>query len=409
MKIHILDIDYSSQKIIAQACIKFTDLQKKAIFTYRKDPNVDIYVGEENSLYQRELNPTRVKSIVGYLRAAILQNKNNMLSVVFPTAMLLACDYDTKNFIKDRPNDDEGIQARQHDDIEIDPPNDFFIVDGQHRLGSMKKLYEYVHILTPTSDDLKIKSYLDSFEFNCTILINFDVWEQAQVFADVNFNQKSVNKSFYFEIYGMQYPENDTDKYNGYIYLAHRLVEVMNTNDKSPLKGKIKMLGTGVGLISQSCLGEALMEHMSSPLGIWSYPKITGNNRHMTIELISYYYAVEHVFKDYWPIEMKHRSIICKTTGVYAFIKLMGYIHAYKLSDKVKQDLKNMSSVEICKAYVDEIKPMLELLAQQKERLFAMKDSKDPDRKDYAQFSGTGGKGLATRLYQEMVSIIENY
>ena len=147
MRIHILDIDHPSQKIIAQACIKFTDLQNKAIFTYRKDPNIDIYVGKEDNLYQRDLNPNRVSAIVKYLRKAILNNKENMLSVIFPTAMLLSCNYDEGNIV-----------AAKNEDVNIIMPSDFFIVDGQHRLGSMKKLYKSVLGSLNNDEDMKIKS-----------------------------------------------------------------------------------------------------------------------------------------------------------------------------------------------------------------------------------------------------------
>jgi len=43
-------------------------------------------------------------------------------------------------------------------------------------------------------------------------MMNFDTWEQAQVFAEVNFNQKRVSRSLYYDIYGMNYSEDSTDK-----------------------------------------------------------------------------------------------------------------------------------------------------------------------------------------------------
>ena len=34
-----------------------------------------------------------------------------------------------------------------------------------------------------------VKKILEDFQFSCTVLLDFDIWEQGKVFADVNFNQ----------------------------------------------------------------------------------------------------------------------------------------------------------------------------------------------------------------------------
>src|SRR5690606_14988011 len=114
------------------------------------------------------------------------------------------------------------------------------IVDGQHRLAAMLKLYE-----DASSDKIRIGRYslqqkypdltnnivqnrLTSFELNCTLLIGFDLWEQGKVFADVNFNQKPVNKSLYYDIFG-SYPDPDKND----IFLAHMLALHLNNNEDS--------------------------------------------------------------------------------------------------------------------------------------------------------------------------------
>ena len=60
----------------------------------------------------------------------------------------------------------------------------------------------------------------------------------------------------------------------------------------------------------------------------------------MASELISFYTVVKECFSDYWPIYMKHRSILSKTTGVGAMIRLMGYIHVRFLNDEIRQGLQ---------------------------------------------------------------------
>ena len=73
------------------------------------------------------------------------------------------------------------------------------------------------------------------------------------------------------------------------------------------------------------------MKHMATPLGIW-YIKSDNlpqkpNYRYMAVELISFYTCIKDMFKEYWPKDNSHVSILCKTTGVNAMMQLMGYIH----------------------------------------------------------------------------------
>lgn len=284
--------------------------------------------------------------------------------------------------------------------VELDMPQEFYIVDGQHRLYSMMELYKDVTGLLPSEEDAIIKAYLERYRFNCTIMMNFDTWEQAQVFAEVNFNQKRVSRSLYYDIYGMNYSENSADKEKNFIYISHNLVKFMNTNSDSPFYHKIKMLGSGRGLVSQACMAEALMRHMSSPLGIWyvDFTKFSGvpRYRYMASELISFYSVVRECFSDYWPIYTEHRSILSKTTGVGAMIRLMGYIHVRYLDDNVKKGLKE-SEVYLNPSYMNRVKNVLSALQDKAQFLFSFKGN----------FSGTGGKGLELALYNEMCRILQ--
>lgn len=80
------------------------------------------------------------------------------------------------------------------------------IVDGQHRFAAMMSLQDkHERILEGNDEKLKkisekILTQIKAYKFNCTVLLNFDLWDQAQLFANVNFNQKQVNKSLYYDI-----------------------------------------------------------------------------------------------------------------------------------------------------------------------------------------------------------------
>lgn len=269
LKVNVLSGDEKSQKLMLQACVPFVDLKDNARFFYREDPAQSPYkhrLDKEDEYYQRKIDENRVKSIKKYISTSILDDyRQQKVAVIFPTAMLLAFTIDDTQF--------------QIGDVsELAMPQDFYIVDGQHRLYSMMELYNDVSGVLPSHEDKIIKEYLEKYRFNCTIMMNFDTWEQAQVFAEVNFNQKRVSRSLYYDIYGMNYSENSADREKNFIYISHNLVKFMNTNPDSPFYHKIKMLGAGKGLVSQACMAEALMRHMSSPQGIWyiDFTKIIG-------------------------------------------------------------------------------------------------------------------------------------
>lgn len=398
MKAFVLNGDENSQKLILQACIPFTELKDKTRFTFRGDSSANPYSIETGNeeYYQRQIKEDRVKDISKYLKRAILQNgRDNNVAVIFPTAMLLAFNSDD---LKDSETD---FKIGREYNIEL-PNNNVYIVDGQHRLYSMMELYKDVSS-SKLSDDLRIKNYLDNYVYNCTLLMNFDMWEQGQVFADVNFNQKRVNKSLYYDIYGIEYPENTFDRNKNYIYIAHQLVKFMNETKESPFYHHIKMLGTGKGYFSQACLAEALMKHMATPFGIWYIkPDILSqkpNYKYMAVELISFYTCIKNIFKEYWPKDNRHVSILCKTTGVNAMMQLMGYIHqsiASKNKDVIV-DLNDSNSY-ISQSYIEAITPVLLKLKPYRDNLFALE----------GDYGGTGGSGLSSKLYKRMRDIISN-
>lgn len=398
IKIHVLSCEQASQKVVAQACIRFMDLKDRVQFSYRKAEAQSPYSTVANEEYQRKTDPTRVLEMTKYIRAQIL-NSPNVFPVIFPTAMLLACNYD--DFERPLDSGDDAVVYLEDGDCNKTP---FFIVDGQHRLFSMIQLYqEACQISLFDDDNSKIHAFLEKFEFNCTLLFNFDMWEQGQIFADVNFKQKSVNKSLYYEIYGMKYSENVQDRNKNFIYTAHRIVKVVNTEQLSPLRGKVKMLGTGNGLFSQACLAEALIAHMSTPMGIWyidfDRESVPPTYRYMTIELISFYTVVSKVFEQLWPTD-SHISILCKTTGIQAMVRLMGYLHK-KINPEIFIKIKDVSTLALNQEYMNAITPYLNQLKPFEKELFGLK-------KEDGNYSGTGGKGIVDALFKRMVEIIED-
>lgn len=395
----VLSGDVRSQKLVVQACIPFLDLSRHSVFSYMRDPNDNPYkkdeeddAEEKNKFYQRRIDTKRISKIKDFIRISILDEVNGRRAVaVFPTAMILS-------YV------DENSDYTIGDIVSLKMPYEVYIVDGQHRLFAMQELYKDVcgHNLFDDEKDKEnriVKEYIENYKFNCTILLNFDLWEQSQIFVEVNFNQRKVSKSLYYDIYGMYYNDSYVNDPRNYIYVAHMLVKHMNDSEDSPLKGKIKMLGSGIGLVSQSCFAESLIRNLSSRMSVWRIDSDDNTGKpsykYMAMELKAFYQEVEAVFSDIWPVDNKHRSIICKTTGISVMIRILGYIHQNVLSDDICQGLKD-ANADIVPQYKKVVHDELMKLYYERHRLFGLNGS----------YSKTGGKGIEKSLYRDMCEIL---
>ena len=395
----VLSGDICSQKLVVQACIPFLDLSRHSVFSYMRDPNDNPYKNDEgddaeekNRFYQRRIDTKRIAKIKDFIRNSILDEvKGRRAVAIFPTAMILS-------YV------DENSDYTIGDIVSLKMPYEVYIVDGQHRLFAMQELYKEVCGLNLFDDEKDkenriVKEYIENYKFNCTILLNFDLWEQSQIFVEVNFNQRKVSKSLYYDIYGMYYNDSYVNDPRNYIYVAHMLVKHMNNSEDSPLKGKIKMLGSGIGLVSQSCFAESLIRNMSSRMGIWRIDTEDNTGKpsykYMAVELKAFYQVVEKVFFDQWPIDNKHRSILCKTTGISAMIRLLGYIHQNVLTDELQKSLHDLDEKAIVE-YKNMVYNELMKLYYERHRLFGL----------HGDYSKTGGKGIEASLFRAMCEIL---
>lgn len=416
-------VNQLTAKPIAISAIDFPTLRNMVKFTSREPQDYDPFtpvkkatkVEEEvkNTYYQRLTNDKRVNSIYNFLLNEISNvhySKTNALGS-FPTSIIISLDldldYDTKeefvNFIE-HIGKEEYIGAYferiNEKNIELCIPDGKFalIVDGQHRLAGMIKLYndaqnESVKIgrkslkeKYPGLTDEFVLNCLKKFEFNCTILLGFDKWEQGKVFADVNFNQKPVNKSLYYDIFG-SYP----DPHKNDIFLAHMLAMHLNNNKDSVIKGFIKMLGSGKGYFSQAFFVEAILVHFR-PKGIWGALPMDYLNDGADFTILpkffkSYFKAIKKIFGEYWPkmeedTSRKYPNILCKTTGMGALIKLIDPLYR---NLKTKIDFKTIEENELTTLFEQELSR-----AKDKGAEFFSKKS---------NYSGSGSLGLQNKLY----------
>lgn len=427
IKIKGVLVNQFTSKPIAISAIPFLILRDMVKFTSREHQNYDPFnpdqtIGEvmetvNDSYYQRLLNDKRVNQIYEFLLKEIdnlHSSKNNALGT-FPTSVIVSLDlneyFETKeeyvNYLE-KIGSSEYIGAFfekvDEEKIELLIPQRkvSLIVDGQHRLAGMIKLYNDAlnnsikvgrkrleEVFPNLSNEIVLKS-IKKFEFNCTVLLGYDKWEQGKVFANVNFNQKPVNKSLYYDIFG-SFPDPDKNE----IFLAHMLALHLNNNKDSVLKGFIKMLGSGKGFFSQAFFVEAILEHFS-PKGIWAslpmdFLKDGTEYKVLPKFFKAYFRAVKAIFPEYWPKQegessKGYQDILCKTTGMGALIKLIDPIYR---NLKVQQvGFKNETEEELTNMLKEEFSKI-----RNKGEAFFSKES---------EFAGSAGLGLQNKLFKAL-------
>lgn len=386
-----------SDKMVLQALVPFKVLKEHALFTSKANPNdstsnYKMLAEESLEYYQRRIDNERLKDIQKFIIRSISDEQNNVsLATLFPTSMIIAM-----------PLEEEDLHV-EGDEINIELKGNVFIVDGQHRLMAMLLLYKTLldeNTIKTDRVNYMIK-YLEDYKFNCTILVNFDLWEQGQVFINVNFKQKPVNKSLYYEVFGSEYREDSQDDKRNQIYMAHCLVKELNEQKNSPFRNKIKMLGTGKGYISQAFFVESLLPFFRLK-GIWwknpiGYTVSEDEYEGYLTELLSYFYAISGLFQKYWPAEDDDKgTIICKTTGVGAWLRLLQYIHKVS-KDNFTMDIPFTKKGDICESYSKYIKEVLSPILTEADSIFG----------ENSEFSSGSGKGFEVRMFKRLRSILK--
>lgn len=347
------------------------------------------YQKEEDEEFQRHLSEKKLNEIKRYLIEEI-NNPQSSISV-FPSSLIISLDINENN---SEDLTEQKIAQYYTDDLDscfVTNSGNFkklyipknkricLIVDGQHRFYGLKKYF----------DDLKIetdKKKVYNFEFITTILLGFDSYQVSQVFANVNFHQKPVNRSLYYDIFGAS--SNDKNE----IQLAHYLVLHLQNNEDSPLKNMIKLLGKGYGLFSQAFFVEKVLIHYYSG-GVWEslYEDFKNNGKtflKIPTFIKLYFNSIREHYPDCWPEKVERDGelvyssfaydyILCKTTGMGAFLRLIKDIYPRT------ENINTNSKAELDKIFGN-------ISASEAEQLF----SKNGD------FGGGGSEGLQLRLYK---------
>ncbi|EHB5528753.1 DGQHR domain-containing protein [Vibrio cholerae] len=163
---------------------------------------------------QREIDDDRSKEISKYI---------DSIEATFPNSIILGANVDREgNLVTDR-NKRWRIEEEDGRLTLVIPSMEKLatIIDGQHRLSGFKY------------------SERKGMDLLCSVFIDLPAPYHAYIFATININQKKVNKSLAYELYGFKL-ENESRSIWSPEKLAVYITRKLNSIE-SPLKNKIKL------------------------------------------------------------------------------------------------------------------------------------------------------------------------
>lgn len=316
----VAPVEYDIEKEVALQKA-FPDMQEyfEASLTEKKK-----YM-ERGKGFQREANIDRAKDIAHFLEKEEYP--------FFPNSIIATCDIFNEigedatspciSTCKDFLAADSNISFLQASDdgyelLVPDKPKSILIIDGQHRLEGLK--------LAPTNA-------IDNYDLIVSLILEYDRSVIAKLFYTINYTQKSVNKSLLYHL-----TAEFSEKLDETTFL-HEIVKSLNESSKSPFFKRIKMLGVapkGIGnnqknmmTISQAFLIDYLsytikdINSKSTTQPIFSFYYKNNYKYEILRFLVSYFIAVKNIIT-LW--DSPDKSIISKSMGVGALLKLMNYL-----------------------------------------------------------------------------------
>lgn len=188
-----------------------SDLLKKV--TYSRATEID---GMNLIGNQRGLDDGRVREIASYLETN---------TAAIPNSVILAVNYYEDDSLETEP-DKAWSLIQDAQGLWIDIPDEGVklaaIVDGQHRINGFFRT--------------KVE-----MEVPCSIYFELPPSLQALIFSTINFNQKKVDKSLAYQLFGYQLDEAESDYWSPDI-VAVKLSREFNLKENGPFQNRIELV-----------------------------------------------------------------------------------------------------------------------------------------------------------------------
>ena len=283
----------------------------------QEDRDVERYLG-----IQRPLNTSRVSQLENYV---------NYVDACFPTSIVIAvsgkcASYDHGRRVMTLSN----LPSHSLEDAVLFR-NIARVIDGQHRIAGLMK---YAGV---------------EFDVSVTLLIDFDIAEQAHIFATVNLSQTKVSKSLAYDLFELAHTRSPQKT-------AHNVAVALDQNESGPLYRRIKRLGVStIGrlaeTLTQSTFVEGLLRHItrdaqgdrdellrgvkldradSDTLEVLPLRNMFIDDRDLDIALLmgNYFEAVRICWPNAWEYGGKG-LILNKTNGFRALMRIFKPVYLY--------------------------------------------------------------------------------
>lgn len=172
--------------------------------------------------HQRRLDLKRVSAIARYLETQ---------DATLPGTIILAANSTMSGLLTDTSDSAADLRWKieRRNDYVVDlivPTTEKMaaVVDGQHRLMGFEDL-------SRDKQEMKLP---------CAVFLDLPTAQQASIFATINFNQKPVNKSQTYELFGYNLEDEPEFSWSP-DKLAVNFTRRLNIDDESSLKGHIKV------------------------------------------------------------------------------------------------------------------------------------------------------------------------
>lgn len=189
---------------------------------------------------QRAEKKTRLQEIASYIQTT---------DATFPNAIILAANYSQDGLFVEDPEQQWTAEEHGNGFWTVNIPSQSTpcasIIDGQHRLHAFQYLPENAPERT--------------MELLCVVFLELPTPYHAYVFATINFNQKKVDRSLAYELFGFDVDERPAQMWSPET-LAVYLTRLLNTDEKSPMYRSIFPAADSEAIFSQNIDGAGLVK-----------------------------------------------------------------------------------------------------------------------------------------------------
>ena len=282
----------------ALLAISYADIRRM------NERDIEKYLG-----IQRPLDRKRVAELHEYV---------NTVDAAFPGNILLSVSSENARYI---PEEREMAIRRDERVAKI--------IDGQHRIAGLQNAKE-------------------EFQSVVAVFVDMDIEDQANMFATINLKQTKVNRSLAYDLF--EFAESRSPQKT-----AHNIARLLNFEEGSPLKGKIKLLGVASAKGSGETLTQALVVdeilflvtgtamkdrddlrrgRSLSPIGTNELRRLPFRNLFIREDdaviarnIWNYFDAVDNRWPNAWRY-VERGFILNRTTGFSALMRFLGIVYS---------------------------------------------------------------------------------